>query len=59
MSSAEVPVMALDRRRVPVPLVKRDALVGLEKRRVADHVSEHHRGEPAIEVLLHRPSASG
>ena len=31
-----------------------DVLVRLDQRRVADHVGEHHRDEPAIEPLTHR-----
>ena len=55
---AEGVVVTLDRTHVPVALVHCQALIRLEQSRIADHISEHHRDEAAIEVLLHRLSAS-
>ena len=48
---AEGIVVALERTHVPVALVDSQALVGLQKRRVPDHVGEHHRDEPTVEPL--------
>jgi hypothetical protein len=50
-------VVALQRAHVSVALVDSQALVGLQKRRVPDHVGEHHRDEPTIEPLTHNASS--
>ena len=50
---AEGVVLAVERAHVPVALLDGGLLVGLDQHRVADHVGEHHRDEPAIERLAH------
>jgi hypothetical protein len=49
-------VVMLDRAYVPLTFVDRDELVGLEQRRVVDHVGKHHRNELPLQTLLHPSS---
>jgi hypothetical protein len=56
---AEDRVLVLDGAPVGVALGDRRALVGLDERRVAHHVGEHHGDEPPIELRLHTPPRQG
>ena len=53
--AAEGAVVAIEGADVPLTLVEREPLGGLDQRRVADHVGEHG-DQPAIEPVAHGTS---
>ena len=51
-------VLALERGHVSLSRLDGQTFVRLNEGRVADHVREHHRDEPAVELLRHSMTVS-